>query len=495
MPAAPRLPTTAAEFHALHPNPPTVRNASRKVLGASGSEFHAYHLLLYRVLEQRHPRPSAAAEAVALHPRLDAALRMFRRTRALLTARPFEFVDSGGFHVFYSLLAKVLKAGERVSAPALGVVQRRAPAAAGLWRRRTEFVSGSGLGLSSPSVQLPSSSPYSMSSDLASTASAHMDTVGPEALTQHLVSAFLTVVLDMRDRPPPRRLVFWPTPHRMTVDTWQETFVCIDDGGFALDGRDDRRYASLECKRQWAAVDAADGSVRLEEPLNVAAQHVAEFLGMAADNQPTDGAAWEDVRRRFFLVVGNQHHLQLKRVDFTPDYLRYVMAEPEAHQPVPSSPPARRDFQSSPIEGSLGNWPPPSGSAGSSSAITTPCRQAFITSMVDSRLSDWGEQEQERHQAEADTVQEQIEQYTDGAYAEHKVHDDDEPQLPRLNTPRIDDEPQVPRLNTDRIDDSHRDLPFMTIHSGPIHNLATPQGRVAAAKEILALAEEIESWM
>ncbi|KAA8912640.1 hypothetical protein FN846DRAFT_932857 [Sphaerosporella brunnea] len=474
MSAAQRLPSTEAEFHARHPRPATL--ATSKALGLSGSEFNARHLILYRVLEQRHPHASSASQAINLNPRLDEALRMFRRNRSLVTASAAEFVGAGGFHVFYSLLAKVLKAGERRSAPAQGVIQRRVAAAAaanpGLTRLRPGYVSGSGMGLSSPSLRVATSSPYSVSSDV-STASVHMDRVGPEALTQHLVSAFLTVVLDMRDRAPPRRLVFWPTAHRMKVVTRKETFVCDDDGGFALDGGDDdRRYASLECKRQWAVAEAEDGSVRLEEPLNVSAQHVAEFLGMAADNQPRDGEAWEDVRRRFFLVVGNQYHLQLKRVDFTPEYLRYVLADPIAHQPVPSSPPVptRGYDRSSPIEGSMGSWTPSRTTAGGPSVNTTPCPQHFMTHMDDASLSDRGEQESEEREHESH---------------EHKVHDNDDD----------DDEPELPSVNTHRINDAHHDLPFMTIHTGPIHNLATPQGRVAAAKEILALAEEIESWI
>ncbi|KAA8893949.1 hypothetical protein FN846DRAFT_895522 [Sphaerosporella brunnea] len=467
-----RLPATEAEFHERYPAPVTIRTADRNMLALSGSRFRAGHLIVYRVLEERHPQPIAASPNLAEHAALFAALQMFPSNRALVAAyqyAPAGLVATGGFLNFYSLLAPLLQAGERHSAPAQAVIQRRAqvartPAAS---LRRTEFVSGSGLGLSSPAqlhCDLPSSSPYTPTSHVLSTASVQMDRVGPEAMTQHLVSAFLTGVLGMRDDPPLRRLVFLPAPRRMRVDTCRETFFCVDDGGFAFAVGDGRRYAALECKRQWDLSDEGaeeEGAPPLEETLDVAGQHVAELLGMAAWQRPNDGEGWEDAhkrlisRGRFFLVAANQYHLQLKRVDFTPEYLLYVLGNRVAQRPARAwcPPPARRNYRptASPTEEeSASNWGPPSTPGGSSSVNTSPCvRPQTVTDLDDAQMTD----------------------------SEQKDDDSDDGE-PKSGHP-----------------DDHENLPFMTVHSGPIHNLSTPDGRVSAAREILALAEELESWI
>ncbi|KAA8906894.1 hypothetical protein FN846DRAFT_707596 [Sphaerosporella brunnea] len=310
-----RLPATEAEFHERYPAPDTIRTADPAMLALSGSKFCADHLVLYRVLEQQHTQPIATSANSAGHAALFAALRMFPRNRALVAAfqyAPAGLVATGGFLNFYSLLAPLLQAGERPSAPAQAVIQRRAQVAstarAPASRLRPGFVTGSELGLSSPaqpqSDHPPSSSPYTPASHVLSTASVQMDRVGPEPMVQHLVSAFLTGVLGMRDDPPLRRLIFLPGPRRMKVDTCGQTFVCVDDGGFAFAvGDDGRRYAGLECKRRWDIWDEWDeeveGPVQLEETLHVVGQHVAEFLGMVAWKRPNDGEGWEDVHKRY----------------------------------------------------------------------------------------------------------------------------------------------------------------------------------------------------
>lgn len=138
--------------------------------------------------------------------------------------------------------------------------------------------------------------------------------------------------------------------------------------------------------------DDEAGTAALRESQKVLAKQVAKLLALVATHRSQDG---DRCHKRFFLVVANNYYLQLKWVEFSPEYLDYIFPKPAEQTP-----------QRSPL---------------------LPC--------VASPSEECGT-------------------------AEHSPA---------------------------------QDLPFMTLQEGPIHDLSTASGRLAAAQDILGMAQEMEA--
>ena len=160
--------------------------------------------------------------------------------------------------------------------------------------RRSEFVSGEGLGFSSPTTVsdgIHSSPSFAPSVSAPIDRSEYEDRVKSEEVSRALASEFLGVVCDLTRDPALDRnsscLEFTPESHTYKIPPLNAT--CVDDGSFVFkrihkgtwQRQDLNAYCCLEAKRihdTWEEEGEDDVGVVTNE---VFAQQVGEILGMA----------------------------------------------------------------------------------------------------------------------------------------------------------------------------------------------------------------------
>lgn len=237
---------------------------------------------------------------------------------------------------YYANLANVLEPN-----PASAPLQTRSPSASPMPTRsrqtplRSGFVTGEGLGFSSPTTAsdgIHSSPSFAPSVNAPIDRSEYEDRVKSEEVSRALASEFLSVICDLtRDPTSDRnssRLEFTSESHTYNIPPLDTT--CDDDGSFVLKRfhngvwrrQDLNAHCCLEAKRihdQWEEDEDDDVGVITNE---VFAQQVGEMLGMAFRRMAYNPSL-RDASRQFV-----ESSTILSSVDKTNQGVRYIQFLP-----------------------------------------------------------------------------------------------------------------------------------------------------------------------
>lgn len=236
----PKYPSSAAEFNERFPDNErqTIHTLSEGHRKASGSRWNTSHLEACRVImsQSLHHLP-------VLEPYIELARRRLKNTddvyQSLISVTPKDLrlcshqqlrAKGNHFGAFYIRLADItrLPAGELQVRPTRVV---SAP-------DRSGYVSGEGLGLSSPigSERLVSSQPssFSLSESDPVEQPEHVLRTKHEVVTAGMAAEFISAILDMcsEQKNTDSRIEFTPAPTTYIIESQWFQSVCQDDGSF-----------------------------------------------------------------------------------------------------------------------------------------------------------------------------------------------------------------------------------------------------------------------
>ncbi|KAH0562412.1 hypothetical protein GP486_002897 [Trichoglossum hirsutum] len=336
-------PAISREFKKKFPNylSNTLRNLTEP--RASASKWNESHLEALRVLlipAQKgdcslpilEPYLQKARSELELHREFKEKLQVFG-SDAVQTLSHSELFHTGGrLGSMYQSLAIVLETSQ--SQQNTESRPSREPSTP----NREGFVSGDGLGLSSPlGSDNTSESEYAPSESSGLSRRTNDARRKPEVATSTLALSFLSAVLALtRNISEPTQLEVLTVPTTLKVQFGRLDYMCIDDGslvyrktGEASAGKWVSTATPVPCgvesKAGFASWEGGEAGVSTR----VLAQRVGEMLGMIHRNiinveDPNDINKMTKYDRTVFLIVAHQDRVRFTSATFEPDYIEYL---------------------------------------------------------------------------------------------------------------------------------------------------------------------------